>query len=250
MNGSLPVELERPDGTKTGLIMDVGTPEEADEVFEFLVQHFFSVPPLRQLYLISEHSTEKFLRPAFEMINVRKSLSRPLSIIIRCQDQIVGVMLAELIDKDAALQQQSTEPSSEKSTGWLMKALIAELNRGVDLFSRYKTSKIAYIHTCAIRADHVCSGLSLGLAPAMGSLVSKLAWKNGARAVKAEAFTASSARASMIGYFETLRSIDLANFEMDGIKPLANVLSELGDNRIARLMVLPLISNVNPKCNL
>lgn len=68
----------------------------------------------------------------------------------------------------------------------------------------------------------------------------QLAIQNGAGAIQVEAVSEYTARAASKLGFETLKSIDYATFEYDGIHPLAGKEKMLSEHPAARFMARPL----------
>ncbi len=220
--------------------MDWVKQEEADELIEFLLKHFLTAPPLRQIYLFDESPETR--RPAWYMNLVRQSVSQPYSLIVRDQsssggNQIVAASVNQLELKPRLYNHQvvisSKAPLIDQSVGWLRRALGAELNRDVDLFNRFQTEKILKLGTGSIRADLG----KLGLITIMCKLAIDKAYHDGAGAAKTEAFSNSGIRWNLKYGFEIMRTVDYAHFEYPpGVKPLGHLTEMLKDHQCAHLV--------------
>ena len=73
----LPMEL-----SGHGLTMDTAKPEDADEMFEFMVEHYLPGAPMRQIYLWDECEDNK--RPQWRLDETRQRLRQPYSLVVCC----------------------------------------------------------------------------------------------------------------------------------------------------------------------
>lgn len=92
---TFPLQLEQVEGRP--LTVDIARPEDAQEIFEFLLCHFFSLVPIRQLGLSDESDEAK--RPEWMQYGVTNCVQTPHSLVVRdaCfKNQIVAVAINEI----------------------------------------------------------------------------------------------------------------------------------------------------------
>ena len=214
-------------------------PEEADEIFEFMVEYYFPVPPFRQIHFYDEKKPET-CRPAWRLDEIHQYLAAPYSLIIRDENnssnQIVGITVNNIEDKKDFKLPEMQEPDT--SIGWLDRALCDELNRGLDLFSYFGTDRILHLSSGLVRPDHRGSGLLFQMIKAATDLAY---YEGGAGAAKGDSFSRYAIQSALNAGFEVIRSIDFANLEVNGTRPMANF-TGMGEFRTASLIAsrLPL----------
>lgn len=213
--------------------MDWVKQEEAEEVIEFLLECFLTSPPLRQIHRFDESAETR--RPLWYMNMIRQYVSQPYSLIVRDQSYSGGNKIVAACVNYLELKpnlHHHEEPLTDQSVGWIRRALGAELNRGVDLFARYRTDKILKLGSGSIRADLG----KMGLVTLMCKLAMNRAYRDGAVAVKAEAFSKFGHRVNFKLGFEIIKTVDYDTFEYPtGVKPLRHLTDILQDHRCCRL---------------
>ena len=75
----LPMQLRGRTGSKTELVLDRAKPNEAEEMFEFLAQHYFTAPPYKQINFCRDEDADSF-RPAWRKEDLIKKLASQNSI--------------------------------------------------------------------------------------------------------------------------------------------------------------------------
>jgi len=120
--------------------MDLAKPEEIEDIFQFVMKHHFTIPPLRQIMFFDDLSDSKSADYCFS--NIQKLLLQPYSVVIKDSgNRIIGVSRNLLQNRGNHQMMNGSDPN-DRSAGWLTKAIIAELYRDVDLYARFETNKI------------------------------------------------------------------------------------------------------------
>lgn len=226
------------------LVYSLARPDEVDEVFELALQHFFAAQPLRQIHFFDEKDETK--RPIWRLETLRRCFAPPtLSIVVRekTTGDLVAFMVNEVEERSATSNIVIPNNHDDRSTGWLARALGAELNRGVDLFDRYGTDKIVHNQFSAVRPDYANRKVFIK----MSSLTRWLGFKKGAGAIKGEVFTNYIPKDTP---YEVIKSVDFSSFQLpNGVRPLAD--ADLGVHRTARLLAhrLPLDESVERRAS-
>lgn len=214
------------------LVMESAKAEDTEEIFRLVIEHHYALAPNRQIMFFDR--SDEHRRPADRLADIQFRLSQPYSLVIRdslAGSRIVGVSLNKL-ESRKDLQHSGTS-GPDRPVGWLTKALVAELYRGVDLFGRYQTDRILDLGSGVVRPEYRRSGLLLR----MQKVATDLAHRDGAGAVKAYALRESGAKfiTGQLG-LELIKTVDYATFEYPpGVRSLANMLDQLGGSRAARL---------------
>jgi len=230
---------ERIRGGKEILVYSIAKPEDVEEAAEFAVENFYNSSPIRELTSFDDLSDEVGLL-AWRKGRFQKCFAHPTSIIIREKSTgaIVGFSAHHLQVKDDPASSANTSgvnwvSSNPRSPGWLNRALTDELNRGMDLFDRYKTDRIMHYWFGAVRKDYRGQTV-IGSSPSYWALNAEIALANKVGACRGTAFNNYAARDKN---WETIRSIDFKDFQLpDGSRPLAGV--DLGIHRTARLIAI------------
>lgn len=234
---NFPITLEFPDGHST-VVIDIAQPDMADEITDFFEVNLAAVSPNDHILnydappLGSEE--EKQNRQARLQV-IRSVLGSPYSLTAR--EQTTGRLVALIWNK-------MITPSMEQPGGTptrLLYAIMQALTEDHDLFSLYKTDKVFEIRIVAVSSDFGRKGLATKLM----ELSIQIAIQNGAGVVETEAVSEYTSRAATKLGFITLKSIDYATYEYDGIKPFAGNEDMLKEHPTARFMVLPLPSTEN-----
>lgn len=223
-------------GETDNLIVDLARIENAEEIFEFLLQNFFPKAPVRQLGLYDE--SEEAKRPAWIQELIEDCLRTPYSLLVRDEHQnnrIVAVVINEMKSKTTESKSAPVQLSSKRSqspaqipVGRLHRAIIAEIHRNVDLFAIYETDKKM---ECSILAvDERYS--RRGIASQLMEYSIQIARKEGAGVIWTEALSEYTAQVASKFEFETLNNIDYDQYYFEGGKLLANI----PGHRIGRLM--------------
>lgn len=115
--------------------IDIGRPEELDEVIELLRIHFFATSP--NCYLVSDWSGAS---DSNGMSNYLSScLRHPVSLTVRdSAGRLVAVRLNELEEPEDVHLDSLTSQSKRR----LITALLTDLEAGIDLFTTFNTNKI------------------------------------------------------------------------------------------------------------
>lgn len=115
--------------------IDIGRPEELDEVIELLRIHFFATSP--NCYLVSDWSGAS---DSNGMSNYLSScLRHPVSLTVRDSvGRLVAVRLNELEEPEDVHLDSLTSQSKRR----LITALLTDLEAGIDLFTTFNTNKI------------------------------------------------------------------------------------------------------------
>lgn len=227
-NLRFPIQLNQSDGKV--LVIDLARLDEAVEVNAFLDKHFVSTTPIRQLSSFGREQDE-IKKAQLELDWIIECLSHSNSLVIRDLTQgedgpLVAVQINKIEGKTSqALQEEEAHPR-------LIRALFEELNREVDLFSRYETDRI--FHLCMVAVSDQYG--RRGLATKLNELAVRLAVQCGAGAIKAEAVSEYPARSAIKQGFDLIKSIDYATFVYDGLTPLASVQELVQQHPTVRLM--------------
>jgi len=127
-------------------------------------------------------------------------------------------------------QQINSNNTNDRSPGWLYRAISSELDRDVDLFSRYKTDKILHAWFGAVRKDY--RGERILLSDAYRTLRDQIIAENGVGGMKGHAYSRYAPAGKNV---EVLKTLDLNSFQLpDGSRPLAGV--DFGVHRVIRLL--------------
>ncbi len=102
-----------------------------------------------------------------------------------------------------------------------------------NLYHLYETDKVFYWYITTVSPAYQ----GFGLAKRLAQLCIELAVKNGAGAIKMNSMSEYTARIGEKMGYSTLRSIDYATFEFNGIFPYANNKKLLSEHSTARFMV-------------
>lgn len=239
----LPVEMETGDGLKTGLVMDTARVEEADEIFKFLQANFLSVPPLRQINFWDQSEESRMASWKQEQVTVR--LSQPYSSVVRDRkagNQIVAVNVAAM-ERRQDVQSRSHDPS-DRSAGWLYRAIGVELHRGVDLFELFGTDKILNLGS-AVTSPHY---FRMGLGFIMLRWAGMMAYRDGAGAVRSDALSELGAKVDFKLGLRVIKTVDYATFQCSkGTRPMASLVPVMGGTQVAHLMARSLPFDDLPK---
>jgi len=224
------MEEETPDG-KEILVYHIAKPEDVEEVAAFAAEHFFNESPIRELGMFDDQSDEAG-RFYWRQGRLQKCFAHPTSIVVREKStgQVVGFTAAILEEREHQSTPVNLNLNNNRSPGWLNRALAAELNRGVDLYSRYGTDRILHFWFGAVRKDYRGKGVSSSASHT--ALATQIIRDSKAGAFKAVAFSHYAGEKHW--NWDAIRTIDFAAFELpDGSRPLAGV--DLGVHRTARL---------------
>lgn len=230
------------DGTVT-LIYDIARPEDVDEAAAFAAESLYNSSPIKEIASFDDPSDEAG-RIAWNKGRLQTAFSNPTCIIVRekTTGDVVGFVTMKIEERDDGSNSTTFNYSDDRSAGWLTRAISAELNRGIDLYTRYETNRILFIWFGAIRDDY--RGEKLFYLKPFRDLTKRIIRENVPGAVKAITFSNYSA----VGKdWEIIKTIDFESFELpDGTRPLAGV--DLGGHRTAKLkgQKLPLMKHHQP----
>ena len=218
------------------LVYDIGRPEDVKEVLELFRTHFYTSAPIRQLCFWDD-SPENQKAPRTEGY-VRQALAvadPPVSLVVR--DKSTGQMAAFKInhlDRRDSFEPMPRPQANDRSPGWLIRAILAELEPDVRLFfDWFKTDRILQLLFGLVRPDY----RRLGINKRLDQLSYDLARSMGMGAVW---HVAVSDYAGRNPANQVVKSVDYATFQMadDGSRPLAQM--DLHGHKSARLIVRPI----------
>ncbi len=221
------------------LMIQIARPDEAQEVYDFLLDHFFPLAPIRQLGLYDE--SEEAKRPAWIEDLVRDCLRTPHSLLVRdacLQHQIVAVAVNEMKTSITTTKPLThARPNGSRScnpaqipVGRLHKAVLENIHRQVDVFSLYNTEKKMEFSIVAVNKNFGRQGLASKLM----ELSLEIARENGVGVVWTEALSEYTAKLASKFGFDTLKSINYDDFWFEGKKPLANIPGHRNGRLMAR----------------
>ncbi|KAI9565532.1 hypothetical protein GHT06_009324 [Daphnia sinensis] len=223
---TFPLQLERAAGRQQKLTVDIAQPDDGQEIFEFLLKHFFPLAPIRQLALYDE--SEEAKRPEWVEDIVRDCVQTPYSLVVRdscLHNRIVAVAVNEIKKRTLpnVTNHQLYAPKSNNPAqipvGRLHKAVLEAINRDVDVFAIYDTDIKMEIGVLAVDGRYARQGLATRLV----DLSLRIAKAHGVGAVWTEALSAYTAKvASKLG-FDVLKGVTYEDFRYEGGFPLANI---------------------------
>ncbi|XP_057370337.1 arylalkylamine N-acetyltransferase 1-like [Daphnia carinata] len=223
---TFPLQLERAVERQQELTVYIAQPDDGQEIFEFLLQHFFPLAPIRQLALYDE--SEEAKRPEWVDDIVRECVQAPYSLLVRdacLHNQIVAVAINDMKKRTSThgANHQLYAPKSNNPAqipvGRLHKAVLEDINRDVDIFAIFQTEIKMEIGALAVDGRYTRQGLATRLV----ELSLRIAKAHGAGAVWTEALSAYTAKAvSKLG-FDVLKSVTYDDFRYEGELPLANI---------------------------
>lgn len=203
------------------LTIDLARPEEFQEIWEFLSDHFFPMSPSCYLFKGNPINDVGML----EFVSV--CLRDPVSLIIRdSSDKLVAVRL-NLLEDRFNKHKPLTLTNNE-----LIVSLVSALEKDIDLFTIYNKNKTFILQMLGV--DKQYSGLGLG--SMLVKLSINLAKRHGAGAVAVLALNEAAAKLAARNGLEVLRTIDYATFELNGVQRLANESRLLAEHRVAKFM--------------
>lgn len=220
-----PYSFKTADGRE--LTIDFTSVEDFDEVSGFILEHFVTKPPIRQLNQYDEASGKSPSSP-WLLEYVRECVIQPkTSLVARDpQGRLAAVRINKVEDRPVS------GPDIHEYSEWnLITAYLAELYRDVDLFSLFDTDKIFNLAIISVSSEYT----KQGLATELYKLSLQVAKDLGVEVVKTEAGSEYVAKAVKNLGFSTFKALDFASVEYNGTRPLANA-PGMGDHKIARLM--------------
>jgi len=237
---TFPIALDWSDVGKK-LVINVAQMEEAEEIRDFLYAHLLHTSPT--IYLLNWSPLDSVEENALDwkqicLSYVIGSLSTgPYTLTVRDETEggkLVAVRLNKIEDKPSqSNSDESNNQSINKFTDSLLFTVLIAMNQDVDLWKLYETERI--FHFCAVTV-HENYGRR-GLAMKLNELGVQLAVQSGAGAIASEAVNCNAARVLAKLGFSTVKTLDYANFEFRGVKPLADNEELLSQHPIASLMV-------------
>lgn len=214
--------------------MDFAKSEEIEDIFHFIMKLHFTIPPIRQI-MFFEGSLDN-VQAADLYTTTQRRLHQPYSVLLRDVEEnnrIVGVSLNLLQDRDENPPTINGPDPNDRSAGWLRRAIVAELYRGLDLYDRFNTDKILDLGSGVVDPIY----RRLGLLLRMQSLIANIAQhETGVGAVKGQALREVGFRymTETLG-LQVIRTVEYATFEHPpGVKVMANM-KGLEQSRFARL---------------
>lgn len=226
---NFPKTLQLPD-INSVLSIDIAQPEDAQEIGDFIGIHFDPRSPICHLHQYdfpAPGSAEaKANSESFIQYLRTDCLSTSCSLIVR--DQMTKQLAAILLCNEVKKNSEPPVPATS-----LCFAILEALPEGFDLFTLYETDKIMEIFMVVVAQPFT----KRGLATKLMQCAIELAARSGAGAIQMEAVSDYSARAALKFGFTSLKSIDYATFEYNGIKPLAENRELLAEHPTAHFMV-------------
>lgn len=206
--------------------IDFARSDELNEVVQFLKDHFFSTSP--NCYLVNRTNS-----PDDGLLNyISGCVKDPVSFTVRdSAGRLAAIRLNELEEPGALHHAALNPPAAPEKTSLIM-SLLGDLEEGIDLFTTFKTKKILALAMMAV--DKTFG--QLGLATTLVRLSLELAKANGAGAVKVCAVSQHAAKVAAKNGLETIRTIDYATYEFNGVKPLAHLTDLLAEHPVALFM--------------
>ncbi len=227
-------EIVSRDGKEIVLVYSIASPEDVDEVAEFAEQYFYNDSPLREIASFDDISDKEGML-AWRRGRLQTCFAQPISILVRDKSngELVAFAARVLQEKNEKMNWPSSNP---RSPGWLNRAMAAEMKRGVDLFSHYKTDRILLFWFGAISKQYRGRiGIFGENNVTYHALTSKTLQDFKVGAIETLAFSRFAAKQK---YWQVIRSMDFEEFRLpDGSRPLANV--DLGPHRTAQLKATP-----------
>lgn len=203
------------------LKIELAKKEHFPEVCEFLNHHFFVMSPSCYLFNGNPINDPGML----EFISV--CLRDPVSMIVRDSTDCLVAVRLNLLEEPNNRHKSLTLSNNE-----LIVSLVSSLEKGIDVFTIYKTNKTLILQMLGVHQQYC----GLGLGSTLVKLSLELAEKHGAGAVAVVALNEAAAKLAANNGLESLRTIDYATFEVNGVKPLANEAKLLAEHRVAKLM--------------
>lgn len=213
------MEWVHPNGTV--FVIDLLRPDDnIKEVRMFTAEYFCNqipIHPIRNFDRTLKSIVSNQEDEPLQWIQDIERQSCSLTVRVSGSNQLVAIILNELEERTP--QQESSPEDKNSSPSTLVRAMIEALSQDVDLFDLHKTDKIINFHVVAVMPLYS----RLGLATKLFQLSMDLANRKGIAAAKIEAFSSFAANAAAKLGFVTVKSIEYATFEYQGIKPLENV---------------------------
>lgn len=221
---NFPMILQLPDCKP--VIIDIAKPEMAEELVAFFKLNFCSVSPNSDIreYDAPPPEEEK-IQHQFWIDLMHETLSSSHSLTAR--EETSGRLVAVIDNK---METPTTKhPEYPKR---LLTAFLQDLTKDHDLFTIYRTEKVLAIDIVAVSSDFCKKRLATKLM----ELSIQLAIQSGAGAAQMEAVSEYTARSATKLGFTTLKAIDFAKFEYNGLKPFAGNEKMLSEHPTARFM--------------
>lgn len=216
-----------------GLAFSIAGPEEANDIFEFLMKNFFPVVPIGQ---IVEMDVDLEVRPWAQSF-VRATVEQGHTLVVRdtsAQNQIVAVCLVQVEDNKSVPNTILDLVDPEKHPLMLMNAVFLDtLADGVDFFTMYGVDRIMDITIIAVGNLYASRGLAFQL---VQLTVDRAKTEMGIRIFKTEAVSEYAARALRKAGFSTIKEIPYEDFEYRGTRPLAPLAQQTAHKK-GQLMV-------------
>lgn len=224
---SFPREIRAKNGQE--FVVDFAEADQAQEVYDFLVPHFFLAKPIR--YLEPCDPLDAGIQKR-RMAAVRSLFAGRLSLAVRDPaGQLVAVALNS-VERRGDDGHDEVPPSGDNDPWRMVSALHSEMKGELDLFDKYQTDKVLHLFIMAVSSQYV----RLGLATTLVELSLELAKANGVGAVYTEATNYHTVTITSKHGFESLRTVDYATFEFEGAKPFAGNDEMLAEFPIASFM--------------
>ncbi len=217
---------------KETLVYTIAKPEEVEEVVDFAEEHYFSLSPIREIFSLDHVTDEE--RRASRIEGFQKCFQHPTSIVVR--EKSTGHLVAfhaSLMMERSEVSAGTLVDSDNRSFGWLFKALLAELNEGVDLFALYQTDRILQLWRAAVRKDYQGQRLIGMRSTICSAIFAKIAHENNIGAMRVEA---ASQYAATEKCWQLIRTIPYETFQLpDGKRPFSDGV-DLGVHQTIRLL--------------
>jgi len=214
------------------LIYSIAKQEEEEEVADLAHEHFYSSSPMREIFLFDYVTKDEFF--ACTRARLQKCFQHPRSKLITVREKSTGRLVAfqaiTIREKNDG-SEVSVDPE-DRSTGWLLRAIIAKLDEGVDLYALYQTDRILHIWFTVVSGDYRGQRLVGVRNATICALFAKIAHDNKIGAMRAEP---SSQYSSPEECWKIIQKIHFETFQLpDGTRPFDGI--DFGVHRGTRLV--------------
>lgn len=217
------------------LVYSIAKQEEVEEVAHFAEETYFSSSPVREIYSSDDVTITKEERLAWTRNRYQNCIQHPTSILVTVREKSTGRLVA-FQSLTMRIRGESSAAiwvdPNDRSTGWLLRAILAKLQGGADLYALYKTDRILHLGNASVRRDYQGQKL-IGMRNATcRALFAKIAHANQIGAMMVEGINHYAASEKC---WQLVHTFHFETFQLpDGTRPLAEV--DLGVHRTARLL--------------
>ncbi len=202
------------------LVYSIAKQEEVEEVANFAEETYFSSSPVREIYSSDGVTITKEERLAWTRNRYQNCIQHPTSILVTVREKSTGRLIA-FQSLTMRIRGESSAAiwvdPNDRSTGWLLRAILAKLQGGADLYALYKTDRILHLGNASVRRDYQGQKL-IGMRNATcRALFAKIAHDNriGAMMVEGINHYAALLRRKNAGNSFILFILRLSNYRME-----------------------------------